>query len=82
MWRAFFLAIGLSVFLLGAECLVIEQAVLHPSRRANAQQASSLSGEPEIRTVLRPPEWVPWTFMSAGAVTVLYALTLPRRQTG
>ena len=36
MFRAFFLAVGLYAFILGVECLVIEKAVLHPSREATA----------------------------------------------
>lgn len=79
MWRAFFLAIGISVLLLGAEFLVIEQAVLHTSQPANASQPGLWSTNPDRRTVVRPPEWAPWILMSAGAVTALYALTLPRR---
>jgi hypothetical protein len=79
MWRAFFLAIGISVFLLGAECLVVEQAVLHPSRRTAATGTAVLREQTPPRTVIRPPEWVPWIFMSAGAVVVLYSFTIPRR---
>jgi hypothetical protein len=85
MWRAFFLAIGISVFLLGAECLVVEQAVLHPSRQSKAATAdgSSILAPPAApQTVIRPPEWVPWTFMSAGAVVILYSFTIPRRAAG
>ena len=44
MLRAFFLAMGIFAFVLGLECLVIEKAVLNPSRDgALAQMAPGLS---------------------------------------
>ena len=32
--------------------------------------------------VVRPPEWIPWSFIASGAVVLLYAFTLPRRWGG
>lgn len=74
MWRALFLAIGISLTLLGAECFVVEQAVM--SKRTEAEPGL---GMPEKSVVLKPPEWAPWTFVSAGVVIVLYSFTLRRR---
>jgi hypothetical protein len=60
------------------ECLAIDRAVL------NARQAASPMGQfgglqaPPPREI-KPPEWAPWTLMSAGAVVLLYSFTLPRR---
>jgi hypothetical protein len=70
MWRAFFLAVGVTLF-------VIDQAVLVKSSQAAA--AGGLNADSSAPIVVRPPEWVPWTFMSAGAVVVLYSFTIPRR---
>jgi hypothetical protein len=70
MWRAFFLAIGITVAVLGAEFMVVEKAVL--------KQTNAETGE-RITRVVRPPEWVPWTLLSAGAVVILYSFTIPRR---
>ena len=70
MWRAFFLALGVTTCVLGAECLVIDRFVL-----ANDQEASSsgsfsplqLSASPPA-TEMTPPEWAPWSLLSTGAV--------------
>ncbi len=29
-----------------------------------------------------PPEWAPWSLMSAGAVIILYSFTIPKRIAG
>jgi hypothetical protein len=81
MWRAFFLAIGVTLFIVGAECLVLDQAVLMKrSEAASTDMFGAAQSAPPI--VVRPPEWVPWTFMSTGAVVVLYSFTIPRRVSG
>ena len=77
MLRAFFLAIGMSAFILGLECLVIDKAVLQPSRD-NSASAVAQQIAPTVREV-SPPEWAPWSLMSAGAVTMLYSFTVPNR---
>ncbi len=82
MWRAFFLAIGVSVFMLGAECLVVERAVLQKNSQAAEPSSGYGSANAPPAVVVEPPEWVPWTFMSAGAVVMLYSFTIPRRMTG
>ena len=54
MLRAFFLAIGLTAFILGLECLVIDKAVLQPSRD-NSASAVAQQIAPAVREVT-PPE--------------------------
>lgn len=71
MWRAFFLAIGAYVMLLGVEALAIEKAVLKPELVGQDKFVKSQD--------LVPPEWAPWSLMGAGAVTVLYSFTIPPR---
>jgi hypothetical protein len=72
MWRSLFLALGFFAISLGLECLIIERAILVNSRDAiNAQT-----------TELVPPDWAPWSLMSAGAIVVLYSFTLPKRLKG
>jgi hypothetical protein len=71
MWRAFFLSLGVIVFIVGLECLGVQKFVLKPSRDAlGAAQAAA--------TVLTPPDWAPWSLMSTGAVVCLYCFTVPR----
>jgi hypothetical protein len=71
MWRAFFLAFGLSLLLVGLECLVVDDFVL--AARFNAGAAA------ESARNIKPPEWAPWSLLSAGAVTMLYSFTIPQR---
>ena len=81
MAKAFFLAVGLSLCLLGGECFVVEKAVLAAKAKPKAAAKSSFlattSAAPKKR-VIKTPEWAPWTFLSTGAVIVLYSITLTR----
>jgi hypothetical protein len=81
MWRAFFLAVGITLCILGLECMVIEKAVLAGEGKAPAAQPVNFFA-PEQRPAAReitPPEWAPWSLLSTGAVIILYSFTLPRR---
>ncbi len=75
MWRSFFLAIGIFLCILGVECLAIEKAVLHSA----AEQPAGFGVSRPAPREITPPEWAPWTLMSAGAVVLLYSFTIPRR---
>jgi hypothetical protein len=79
MWRAFFLAVGITLAVLGAECLLIDSAVfVMPSGLgAAAAEGSIAAGSHNIA----PPDWAPWSLLSAGAVVMLYSFTIPRRVT-
>jgi hypothetical protein len=68
MWRSFFLAIGVSVCVLGLESVAVERAVVK----------SNLSHDAPTREVV-PPDWAPWSLMAGGAVVVLYSFTIPNR---
>jgi hypothetical protein len=71
MWRAFFLGLGLFLLLVGLECMAIDQATINnPS-----EEGSSV-------VTFAPPEWVPWSLVSAGAITILYSYTLPAKFKG
>ena len=82
MWRAFFAAVGAMLLILGGECLVVEKAVLASSPNQAAAPMSPFdeprpTSTPANREV-RPPEWAPWSLLSAGAVIMLYTFTLRR----
>jgi hypothetical protein len=48
MWRAFFLAFGINLCLLGAQCLVVEKAVLaNHAQSANKAATAQNSGQPQ-----------------------------------
>lgn len=80
MWRAIFLAVGITLCIVGAECLVVDHVVLAgeaPSTSPPGAVSAEMTGGPRI---VEPPEWAPWSLMSAGAVVILYSLTLARPQ--
>ena len=83
MWRAFFLAIGTMLVILGIECLLIDSATMAASQEeiAPIQQSWLAMSQSvvETRKVIRPAEWTPWSFIATGAVVLLYAYTLPKR---
>jgi len=77
MWRAFFVAIGISCCLLGLEALVIDKAVLN----VKTKPAAGSNQQPAPRT-LSPPDWAPWSLLSGGTVVLLYSFTIPARNRG
>ena len=68
MWRSVFLAIGVTWCILGLECFVVDEAVFSDSLLvvADARQ-------------LQTAEWMPWIFLGAGAVVILYSINIPKR---
>jgi hypothetical protein len=83
MWRSIFLALGIVLCTLGAECLVMEKAVL-ASDKPLAQATSSLflSTSAQVDNEIKPPDWAPWTLMSLGAVVILYSYSIQRQHNG
>ncbi len=75
--------------LLGGEFMIVDRVVIaEPS--TNESQLSSYSYDNSAmlnmsgsytgsNRVFIPPDWAPWGFLSAGAITVLYGATLSRR---
>ena len=84
MWRSVFLALGIVLCILGAECLVMEKAVLasdRPIAEAAGVTASMFMSTPNATVnEIKPPDWAPWTLMSCGAVVILYSYSLKRPQ--
>ena len=91
MWRAFVMAIGLSLVVLGAEFMVVDRLVMAspPSGQVDsayldrqfggsASYAVNIDGLGTRKRVFVPPEWAPWGLLSAGVLTVLYGAALPR----
>lgn len=83
MWRAFFLAVGVYLCILGGECMVVEKAVFANSAAvAVANSQSPSDGAVASSKEFSPPEWMPWSLVSVGAVVILYSFTIPRRVSG
>jgi hypothetical protein len=86
MLRAFFLAVGITMCIVGAECLAVERFELAARELEEPPPSSgpaTLFGSPPPGPMaqsrdLEPPEWAPWSLLSAGAVIILYSLTINR----
>ena len=76
MWRSIFLAIGITLCIVGAECTVVDEAVVAKPviSRVLSSDASTVYPNP-----VEMKEWMPWSFLSAGVVIILYTITLPKR---
>ena len=89
MWRALFLALGISLIILGTECLFVEQVEvvkLRPDPKPASgvtslfQTASYQTGSTRLPTRTFPTkEWMPWSLLAAGAIVVIYTYSIPRR---
>jgi hypothetical protein len=81
MWRALFLACGIFGCILGGQCLVVDSFVMADESAPHAAEPATLFGAGPMAVQskdYKPPEWAPWTLLSAGAVIVLYSLTINR----
>jgi hypothetical protein len=74
MWRSLFIGLGISAVIIGVECLGVEKAVLH-SRETKAPGLLPIVQREGAREI-SPPDWAPWSLLSAGTVTMLYSFTL------
>lgn len=93
MFRSLALAVGISLVVLGVECLVVERVVMAGSQTLTAstpashELAQAQSGPVPTQAAstareIMPPEWAPWVLLSVGAVIILYSFTIPRRVSG
>lgn len=79
MWRSMFTALGIFLCLLGGEFLVCEHLVLRaPEKETPVQQtmqnvAFSVPAVNQKRIYV-PKDWMPWTLMASGAITLVYSL--------
>ena len=84
MWRAFFLAVGITLCIVGAECLGLDKVVLKVRKDPPKVEAGIFDTTPEQPTVgprktIKIQPHTPWSLMALGAVVILYAYDLPRR---
>lgn len=85
MWRSFFLALGIVLCVVGAECLAVQKFLLKSRAPAPIQTDGWMSSnQPRLgpQREIIPREWAPWSLMTTGAVVCLYSFTIPRRMAG
>ena len=81
MLRAFFLAMGISTCIYGAECLVVERFVLAGETKQAAPDQTAFNASPaKPPREMNPPEWAPWSLLATGSLVVLYSLAMRREQ--
>jgi hypothetical protein len=83
MWRAFFLAIGIFLIILGFESLGVARVTLKIHDEP-AAPVWPFETQPKIGAAkqLVPPPWAPWTLLSTGSIVCIYSFTLPKRVAG
>lgn len=80
MWRSIFIAVGIMAIIIGLECLVIDSANFYSAAETEAGAFVNPVAVPASHSQQwRPKEWFPWVILTAGGITVLYAITLPKR---
>lgn len=94
MWRALFLALGITAILAGSQLFFVEQVEIkriRPSRKnvtlnngfqSPFQTASHQQSQPvpQPETILyRPKDWMPWSLLAVGTIVVIYTFTIPQR---
>ena len=84
MWKALFMAAGISLCILGVEAMIVDSVVIADSILEStpaeefAWEDTLYASDTTNRRVFVPPEWAPWGLLSAGAMTVFYASTFRR----
>lgn len=89
MFRAFAMALGISALVLGVEALAVDR-LYFKEKPAKREQQSQQQVNAFANSAARPsgtkeyviPEWAPWSLLSAGAVTVLYTVTIAPNAAG
>jgi hypothetical protein len=76
MRYSFFLALGMYVMLLGAQCWLLDSVVL---RKRNHFFAGRAGPPAQVRaTEIIIPDWAPSSLMGLGIVLVIYSHTIPK----
>lgn len=85
MLRASFFSAGLFICLWGSAFLFVDKIVMH-NNGEKLQRDDNIRGmlsnqqiEKEIRRIIDPPDWAAFSLLSAGTVTMLYSVALPRK---
>ncbi|MCG6157904.1 hypothetical protein [Rubinisphaera margarita] len=83
MIRSTFLSLGMFIVLCGGMFLVTDRIVFDASYPQVSEipvlkNFTSLNSDHQHE--LAPPDWVPFSLLAFGAVTVLYSIALPKKQ--
>jgi hypothetical protein len=84
------LALGIFLLILGGETLVVDNFVMADGRRVprivsgpNYQPVpAQAAGFQYPRREIRTKDWMPWSLLAAGAITVMYTCSLHSSKSG
>jgi hypothetical protein len=82
MLKSCFFSTGLFVTLWGVSLLFVDQIVLNATEEGEPENVISAmisTVTPENQKYVDPPDWAAFSLMSVGAVTMLYAVALPKK---
>jgi hypothetical protein len=83
MLRGTFFSIGMFIALWGVSLLFVDKLVLKVQDDTSRTPGfrGMLAGNQQPREkIIDPPDWVSFSMLSIGAVTMLYAVALPKKQ--
>lgn len=78
------MAIGISLFILGVECLAVSKFTFKARGKPEKVVQKTIQAPPAkaTRKVIPVGDHAPWSLMGLGAVVVIYAYDLPKRMKG
>ena len=90
MWRSLFMAAGVAICILGAQCMFVDRFMLADSVTKTGpfmitEEYTAWDADlptSSTRRILVPPEWAPWGLLSGGVMVVLYSSSLSKRGGG
>lgn len=92
MWKSFFLAVGIFLLILGVETLVVEKFIMSDGkaipRLVNGNSSTPPSGPfmpagyARMKREMTTKDWMPWSLLASGVITVMYTLSLHSRPAG
>ncbi|MEZ6057175.1 MAG: hypothetical protein R3C01_10760 [Planctomycetaceae bacterium] len=80
MLRTFFFSIGTFVILSGMSLFAIDGVVVRVGEGAQGSHLVQAVSQPtkDGRRFIDPPDWVGYTMVGIGGITLLYSVALPR----
>ena len=92
MWKSFFLAVGIFLLILGVETLVVDKFIMTNGkaipRLVNGNSGQSPAGPfmpasyGRMKREMTTKDWMPWSLLASGVITVMYTLSLHNRSAG
>ncbi len=81
MLRGTFFSIGLFIALWGVSLLFVDKLVVNVADDSGRTPGfrGMLANQQQKQRTIDPPDWVSFSLLSVGAVTMLYAVALPRK---